>query len=79
MIGYHAGVNSIAETLPSLTTGVHHISTPLAAERTALKEAGRSTESVDWKTALDSDMLHLIRTGQIERARERLQACLSSS
>jgi len=51
----------------------------LAAERAELKRAGRSTETVDWKRALDSDMLHLIQTGQIERARERLQACLSSS
>jgi len=51
----------------------------LASERADLKEAGRSTEDVDWKRALDSDMLHLIQTGQIERARERLQACLSSS
>ena len=51
----------------------------LADERTRLKEGGRPTDEVDWKTALDSDMLHLIQTGQIERARERLQACLSSS
>jgi siroheme synthase-like protein len=51
----------------------------LAVERAKVKEAGRSTESADWKRALDSDMLHLIRTGQIELARERLQACLSSS
>ena len=51
----------------------------LASERAALQAGGRSTEDVDWKRALDSDMLHLIRTGQIERARERLQACLSSS
>ncbi|MDQ1395546.1 MAG: precorrin-2 dehydrogenase [Acidimicrobiaceae bacterium] len=51
----------------------------LATERDAVKAAGRSTESLDWKKALDSDMLDLIRAGQINRARERLQACLSSS
>jgi precorrin-2 dehydrogenase/sirohydrochlorin ferrochelatase len=51
----------------------------LAAERDAVKAAGRSTEALDWKKALDSDMLDLIRAGQINRARERLQACLSSS
>jgi precorrin-2 dehydrogenase/sirohydrochlorin ferrochelatase len=51
----------------------------LASERATMKEAGMSTEAADWKRALDSDMLHLIQTGQIERARERLQACLSSS
>ena len=51
----------------------------LSAERDAIKADGRSTESVDWKKALDSDMLDLIRAGQITQARERLKACLSSS
>ena len=51
----------------------------LAAERADLQAAGRSTEAADWKRALDSDMLELIRAGQIMSARERLQACLSSS
>jgi siroheme synthase-like protein len=51
----------------------------VAAERDAMKAAGRSTESVNWRAALDSDMLDLIRTGQVTEARERLQACLSSS
>jgi precorrin-2 dehydrogenase len=49
----------------------------LAEARDALKAAGRSTEDVDWRRALDSDMLELIRTGQTAQARERLQACLS--
>jgi siroheme synthase-like protein len=51
----------------------------LSTERHRLKAAGRSTEGLDWQKALDSDMLDLIRSGQLERARERLQACLSSS
>ncbi|HEY3703406.1 MAG TPA: bifunctional precorrin-2 dehydrogenase/sirohydrochlorin ferrochelatase [Acidimicrobiales bacterium] len=51
----------------------------LATERERLKAAGRSTEGLDWQKALDSDMLDLIRSGQVERARELLQACLSSS
>jgi precorrin-2 dehydrogenase/sirohydrochlorin ferrochelatase len=51
----------------------------VAAERDALRAAGRSSEGADWQSALDSDMLDLIRAGQIARARERLQACLSSS
>jgi siroheme synthase-like protein len=51
----------------------------LSAERQALKAAGRSTEGLDWQKALDSNMLELIREGQIGQARERLQACLSSS
>jgi hypothetical protein len=44
-----------------------------------MKAVGRSTEDVDWRAALDSDMLDLIRSGQVSQARERLQACLSSS
>ena len=46
---------------------------------TELKAAGRSTEDVDWRPALDWDMLELIRSGHTAQARERLQACLSSS
>lgn len=51
----------------------------LADERDGLKAAGRSTEGLDWQSALDSDMLGLIRTGDLVHARERLQTCLSSS
>jgi siroheme synthase-like protein len=50
----------------------------LCEAREEMKASGRSTEDVDWRTALDSDMLELIRTGQVALARERLQACLSS-
>jgi siroheme synthase-like protein len=49
----------------------------LSEARDQLKAAGRSTEDVDWRRALDSDMLDLIRTGHTAQARERLQACLS--
>ena len=51
----------------------------LASERDGLKAAGRSTEGLDWQSALDSDMLSLIRNGDLAHARERLQTCLSSS
>jgi precorrin-2 dehydrogenase/sirohydrochlorin ferrochelatase len=51
----------------------------VSEERVALKAQGRSTEGLDWLSALDSNMLELIRKGEIDRARERLQACLSSS
>ena len=47
--------------------------------REALHAAGRSTEGIDWRSALDWDMLDLIRTGRTARARERVDACLSSS
>ncbi len=51
----------------------------LATEREGYKAAGRSTEGLDWQSALDSDMLDLIRIGELDHARERLQTCLSSS
>jgi siroheme synthase-like protein len=50
----------------------------LSEARDELKAAGRSTEDVDWRAALDWDMLELIRSGRTAQARERLQACLSS-
>lgn len=51
----------------------------LSAERDAIRSSGRSTEGLNWQSALESDMLELIRTGQVREAKERLQACLSSS
>jgi siroheme synthase-like protein len=45
--------------------------------REQVKAQGRSTEDVDWRPALDWDMLELVKAGQLARARERLQACLS--
>lgn len=50
----------------------------LSAERDAVRAGGRSTEDIDWRSALDSDMLDLIRSGHLQQAKERLQACLSS-
>ena len=51
----------------------------LSEERDAVQAAGRSTEDLDWQSALDSDMLDLIRSGRVQQAKERLHACLSSS
>src|SRR3954453_4897152 len=51
----------------------------LADEREAAHAAGRSTEELDWQKALDSDMLELVKNGRLADAKERLQACLSSS
>ncbi|HUR18754.1 MAG TPA: bifunctional precorrin-2 dehydrogenase/sirohydrochlorin ferrochelatase [Acidimicrobiales bacterium] len=51
----------------------------LSAERDAIRASGRSTEGLNWQSALESDMLDLIRAGQVREAKERLQACLSSS
>jgi precorrin-2 dehydrogenase/sirohydrochlorin ferrochelatase len=51
----------------------------LSEARTRVRGSGRSTEDVDWLSVLDSRMLDLIRAGDIGKARERLEACLSSS
>lgn len=51
----------------------------LAAERDRLRGDGVPTEGLAWQTALDSGMLDLIRAGKVQEAKERLQACLSSS
>jgi siroheme synthase-like protein len=51
----------------------------LAEARAELQAQGRSTEGLGWNRALDSGMLELIREGHLAEAKERLQACLSSS
>jgi len=51
----------------------------LAEARKDLIAQGRSTEGLGWQRALDSGMLDLIREGELAEAKERLQACLSSS
>lgn len=51
----------------------------LAAARAELRAQGRSTEGLGWNRALDSGMLELIREGHLAEAKERLEACLSSS
>ncbi len=51
----------------------------LAEARDDLRAAGRSTQEVDWHAALDSGMLEMVREGRTSEAKERLQACLSSS
>jgi siroheme synthase-like protein len=48
-------------------------------ERERLRAGGTSTETVDWKRALDSGMLDLIRAGRVDQAKELLRACLSPS
>jgi precorrin-2 dehydrogenase/sirohydrochlorin ferrochelatase len=51
----------------------------LEEERIRLQQAGTPTEPLDWQGALDSGMLDLVREGHLAEAKERLQACLSSS
>lgn len=51
----------------------------LADVRSEIQAAGRATESLDWRRALDSGILELVRAGRLGDAKERLRACLSSS
>ncbi len=51
----------------------------LSSEREVLQAEGRPTDGLDWVKALDSDLLDLIRSGNVSSAREHLQTCLSSS
>jgi siroheme synthase-like protein len=51
----------------------------LADVRGEIQASGRATEPLDWRAALDSGILELVRAGRLEDAKERLRACLSSS
>jgi len=47
--------------------------------RRDVQASGRSTSELDWRAALDSGILDLVRAGRLGPAKERLRACLSSS
>ncbi len=51
----------------------------LSEAREAVRANGQSSEDLDWRLALDSGMVELIRNGQTAEAKELLQQCLSSS
>ena len=51
----------------------------LGEARREVQAQGVGTEQLDWRRALDSGILDLIRAGRPEEAKERLRACLSSS
>jgi siroheme synthase-like protein len=51
----------------------------MSEARERLRAEGRPTEDADWKSALDSGMLDLIRAGRVDEAEELLRACLWSS
>jgi siroheme synthase-like protein len=48
----------------------------LSEAREQMRSAGRSSETADWRKALDSGILDLIRGGRIPEAKELLRACL---
>jgi precorrin-2 dehydrogenase / sirohydrochlorin ferrochelatase len=51
----------------------------LSETREEIRAQGVGTEQLDWRGALDSGILDLVRAGRLEEAKERLRACLSSS
>jgi siroheme synthase-like protein len=51
----------------------------LAEARRDVRAQGLSTGGFDWRRALDSGILELLRAGRPDEAKERLRACLSSS
>lgn len=51
----------------------------LADARETMRATGRATTDADWRGAIDSGMLDLIRQGRVDEAKELLQTCLSSS
>lgn len=48
----------------------------VSEEREAMRRSGRSSATADWRTALDSGILELIRQGREREAKELLRACL---
>jgi siroheme synthase-like protein len=51
----------------------------LGEARKEVQAQGLATEELDWRRALDSGILEMVRAGRLDAAKERLRACLSSS
>ncbi|HEX2576953.1 MAG TPA: NAD(P)-dependent oxidoreductase [Aquihabitans sp.] len=75
--GVHPGAATWLRDLAAGAIGPEHLrALDLVAEvRAAAPDGARP----DWRAAVDSGMLDLIREGREAEAKERLQACLSSS
>jgi siroheme synthase-like protein len=48
----------------------------LSEAREEMRAGGRSSEDADWRAAIDSGILDLIREGRVSEAREQLRSCL---
>ena len=48
----------------------------LSEGREEMRSGGRSSEDADWRAAIDSGILDLIREGRESEARELLRSCL---
>ena len=75
--GVHPGAAGWLRDLAAAAIGPEHlVALELMAEARAASPAATRP---DWRAAVDSGMLDLIREGHVAEAKERLQACLSSS
>lgn len=74
--GTHPGAARWLRDIMAEAIGPEHVTAvTLAGEVRAEHGQGRP----DWRAAVESGMLELIREGHLTEAKERLQACLSSS
>lgn len=48
----------------------------LSEAREAMRSSGRSSDDADWRHAIDSGILELIRAGEVGQAKELLRSCL---
>ncbi|HEY4377509.1 MAG TPA: bifunctional precorrin-2 dehydrogenase/sirohydrochlorin ferrochelatase [Acidimicrobiales bacterium] len=70
----------LRDQIPNLVGGEHATLVELLSDvRKQASQEGRDVPYATWQAALGSGMLDLIRRGRISEAKERLQACLSSS
>lgn len=75
--GVHPGAAGWLRDLAANAIDPEHLTAlELVAEVRAASPRGSRP---DWRQAIDSGMLDLIREGRVAEAKERLQACLSSS
>jgi siroheme synthase-like protein len=59
-------------------TGLGDLAQFLAQARTRLRDAGISSESVDWKTLLNGPLPSLVQKGQMEHARTIIDAAIGA-
>ena len=79
--GAHPGAAAWLRDLAAGAIRPEHVAAVelLAEVHNEAAAAGRAAARPDWRQAVDSGMLDLIREGRTAEAKERLKACLSSS
>lgn len=78
--GVHPGAAAWLRDLASAAIAPEHVvALELVQQVRAADVTPAAPPRPDWRSVVDSGMLDLIRAGQLAEAKERLQACLSSS